>query len=283
MARWQEAWSIRTKHFRQQIGFTRPNRTLAISLTGTRCALHCAHCNGHYLRGMVAIEDADATGMTSCLISGGCDQFGRVPVTAHLEQIKTLRPGRLLNWHVGLIDEANMRAIAPYVDIISFDFVGNNETIHEVYGLDYTVEDYIRTYRMLRRYAKVVPHLTIGLRSGQLAGEYQALHILKTAGLDALVLLVFMPTPGTRYAHCSPPPLTKVSDFLLTARCTLPSTPIYLGCMRPGGLYRRELDPLAVRAGVNKIVNPAPSAIRKAQELQLSVQWESECCVIQRL
>nr|MBC7244568.1 radical SAM protein [Chloroflexota bacterium] len=282
MTRWQEAWQVRTKHFRPQIGFTRPNQTLAISLTGDRCALHCAHCNGHYLRGMVAIEDADVTGIASCLISGGCDQFGRVPVTAHLEQIKALRTGRLLNWHVGMIDEKDMRAIAPYVDIISFDFVGDNETIREVYGLDYTVEDYIRTYQMLRRYAKVVPHLTIGLRGGQLDGEYQALQRLRVAGLDALVLLVFMPTPGTRYAHCPPPPLVEVTDFLLTARCALPNTPIYLGCMRPGGLYRRMLDRLSVRAGVNKIVNPAPSAIQEAKELQLSIQWENECCVIQR-
>lgn len=282
MALWQEAWSVRAKHFRSQISFTHPNRTLAISLTGKHCALHCAHCNGHYLRGMVDIRNADATDMTSCLISGGCDRFGKVPVTAHLAQIRALRPGRLLNWHVGMIAEDDMRAIAPYADIISFDFVGDDETIREVYGLDYTAEAYLREYEMLRRYAKVVPHLTVGLRGGQLSGEYQALHQLKTVGLDALVLLVFMPTPGTHYAHCSPPSLDKVADLLLTARVTLPTTPMYLGCMRPGGRYRRELDALAVRAGVNKIVNPAPSAIQEAKDLLLTIQWESECCVIQR-
>ncbi|MEM4723912.1 MAG: hypothetical protein QXP01_02745 [Candidatus Hadarchaeum sp.] len=231
---------------------------------------------------MVDIRSVGATDMSSCLISGGCDRFGRVPVTAYLAQIRRLHPGRLLNWHVGMIDEDDMRAIAPYADIISFDFVGDDATIREVYGLDYTVEDYLRKYEMLRRYAKVVPHLTVGLRGGQLCGEYQALHQLKTVGLDALVLLVFMPTPGTRYAHCSPPSLDQVADLLLTARVTLPDTPLYLGCMRPGGRYRRELDALAVRAGVNKIVNPAPSAIQEAKGLSLTIQWESECCVIQR-
>ncbi|MGC8786172.1 MAG: radical SAM protein [Anaerolineae bacterium] len=231
---------------------------------------------------MIDIHDADVTGMTSCLVSGGCDQRGKVPVTTHLAQIQALRPGRLLNWHVGMIDEGDMRVIAPYVDIISFDFVGEDETIREVYGLDYTGDDYLRTYQMLRRYAKVVPHLTIGLRGGQIYGEYQALRQLKAVGLDALVLLVFMPTPETRYAHCQPPSLDEVVDFMLTARLTLPDTPIYLGCMRPGGRYRRELDALAVRAGVNKIVNPAPSAVQEAKDLLLAIQWESECCVIQR-
>jgi len=282
MDHWQHAWAARTEHFPPQIGFVRPNRTLAVSLTGSRCALHCAHCAGHYLSNMTPIETADATGMTSCLISGGCDQRGRVPVTAHIAQVAALRPGCILNWHVGMIDEDEMRAIAPHVDVISFDLIGDNETIHEVYGLDYTVDDYMHTYTMLRRYTRVIPHLILGLRGGRFSGEYQALYMLKTVGLDAFVVLVLIPTPGTRYAGCQPPTLAEVADFLLTARCTLPDIPIYLGCMRPGGRYRRELDSLAVRAGVNKIVNPAPPAVQLATELGLLVQWENECCVIQR-
>lgn len=265
-----------------QIGFVRPSQTLPISLTGTHCALQCAHCGGHYLAAMVPAETADATGKASCLISGGCDGRGRVPVTAHLPRIAALRQGRLLNWHVGLIDEGEMRAIAPYVDVISFDWVGDDQTIREVYGFNCRAEDYARTYAMLRRYARVVPHLTLGLRGGRFGGEYAVLDRIQAAGADSLVLLVLVPTPGTRYAQCQPPPLAEVADFMLTARLKLPGTPIYLGCMRPGGRYRRQLDTLALRAGVNKIVNPAPSAVQLAAELGLSVRWENECCVIQR-
>jgi uncharacterized radical SAM superfamily protein len=223
-----------------------------------------------------------AKGMTSCLISGGCDRSGKVPVTSHLAKVAALRPGRILNWHVGMLDEAEVRTIVPYLDIVSFDFVGDDETIREVYSLDYTVGDYLRTYAMLRRYATVVPHLTLGLRGGQFSGEYQALDLLKATGLPALVVLVLMPTPGTRYAGCKPPALDQVEEFLLVARRALRDTPIHLGCMRPGGSYRRELDPLAVRVGVNNIVNPAPSAVRLATELGLEVRWRDECCVIQR-
>jgi len=265
-----------------QIGFVRPSQTLSISLTGTQCALQCAHCGGHYLAGMVPVERADASGKDSCLISGGCDGRGKVPVTAHLPRIAVLRQGRLLNWHVGLIDEEEMRAIAPYVDVISFDWVGDDPTIREVYGLDRSAEDYARTYTMLRHYARVVPHLTLGLRGGRFSGEYAALDRMQAAGADALVLLILIPTPGTRYAGCQPPPLAEVADFVLAARFKLPDAPIYLGCMRPGGRYRRELDSLALRAGVTKIVNPAPSAVQLAAELGLSVRWENECCVIQR-
>jgi uncharacterized radical SAM superfamily protein len=231
---------------------------------------------------MISIEHADATGMTSCLVSGGCDPQGRVPVTKHLSRVAALRPGRVLNWHVGMVDEEEIRAIAPYVDVISFDFVGDNETIWDVYGLNHTVDDCARTYVMLQQYATVIPHLTLGLHGGQFGGEYRALLILEALGLHALVVLVLIPTPGTRYAGCQPPSIEEVVDFFSAARCTLPDTPIYLGCMRPGGHYRHELDPLAVRAGVNKIVNPAPSAIRAADDLGLDIQWEDECCVIRR-
>jgi len=160
--------------------------------------------------------------------------------------------------------------------------VGDNGTIREVYGLHYTVDDYVRTYIMLRRYARVVPHLTLGLRGGHFSGEYTALDILRRLGLDTLVILVLIPTAGTRYAGCRPPVLEEVAGFLLEARQSLPDTPIYLGCMRPGGSYRRRLDELAVRAGVNKIVNPAVSAIRLAEGLGLSARWENECCVFGR-
>jgi uncharacterized radical SAM superfamily protein len=168
------------------------------------------------------------------------------------------------------------------VDVISFDFVHDDETIREVFGLDYSPADYSRTYSMLRRHVPVIPHLTLGLRAGELHGEAKALRELETLGLDALVLLVFIPTRGTRYATCSPPPLDQVAEFLLEARARLPRVPIYLGCMRPGGEYRRRLDVLAVRAGLNKIVNPAREAVLVAQELGLGIQWEDECCVVHR-
>lgn len=278
--RLEKAWQVRLAHFRKEIKFDNPVDTAVISLTGVQCALDCAHCGGHYLRGMQPIWQARVDGATSCLISGGCDARGRVPVTAHLDRIKAIRQGRVMNWHVGLTGEDEIRAIAPYVDVISFDFVGDNETIREVYGLDSTVEDYRQSYQLLRQYAKVLPHITIGLRGGEVGHEYRALEILGDLGVEGLVLIVFVPTAGTGYADRQPPAIGAVVDILVEARLHFPDKPLYLGCMRPGGRYRIELDPLAVRAGVNAIVNPAREAVRLAEELDLAIQWGRECCVI---
>ena len=261
--------------------FFRPTRTATISLTGHSCQLQCAHCNGHYLRHMQPIWEADPDGATSCLISGGCDSRGRVPIAAHVDRVAELHAGRRLNWHVGLTAEDELRRIAPYVDVISFDIVGDAMTAREVYGLDVDLDEYLATFDLLRQYALTVPHITIGLHAGHIEGERRALEALASRAVEALVLLVLIPTEGTAYADCSPPPLAEVAELLIDARNLLPETRIYLGCMRPHGEYRQALDVLALRAGLNAIVNPTRAAEREAEGLGLRAVWGDECCAFQ--
>ncbi len=278
------AWAVRRANFPDEITWSYPLDTAVLSLTGRHCALNCAHCGGHYLAGMkpiweIAPEDIPP-GATSCLISGGCDPTGRVPVLAHQDLVRAWRPGRTMNWHVGFVSEAEMAQIAPLVDVISFDFVGDNETIREVYGHDRTVADYVETYRLLRRYARTLPHVTIGLRGGALGHELPAFELLQALGVDGVVFLVLIPTPGTRYADREPPSPEAVADLLVEARLRFPDVPLYLGCMRPHGSYRDRLDPLAVRAGLNVIVSPSRPARQLAAELGLSEHKMRECCIL---
>jgi uncharacterized radical SAM superfamily protein len=274
------AWAVRRANFADEITWSYPLDTAVLSLTGERCALDCAHCGGHYLGGMRPIWEAEPDGSTSCLISGGCDPTGRVPVLAHLEQVRAWRENRIMNWHVGFVSEAEIEAIAPLVDVVSFDFVGDDETIRQVYGIERTVGDYVATYRLLRCHARTLPHVTIGLRGGVLGHELQAFDRLQELGADGLVLLVFIPTPGTRYADREPPPVAAVADLLAEARLRFPGVPLYLGCMRPKRRYRDELDPLAVRAGINVVVSPSRRARELAADLGLASHQLRECCVL---
>ena len=277
---WQRAWEVRCQHCPPTIRFDRPAATLPVSVTGTACALRCAHCNGHYLAGMRTLGDPALAGARSLLISGGCDRSGAVPVLPQLPAILQAGAGKRLNWHLGLVDEETVLAIRPYVDVVSFDLVGDDETIREVYGLERTVDDYVAAYRMLRRHVRVVPHITVGLLGGRLRGERQALRLLQELGAEALVLIVFIPTPGTRYANCPPPAVEEVADILAEARLAFPSRPVLLGCMRPRGAYRDRLDELAVRVGVSGIVNPARTAVAAARGLGLAIEWGEECCAL---
>jgi len=278
----KRAWQTRMDNFPPNIQFDFPVDTAIVSLTGTQCALNCAHCGRHYLQHMIPIWEAERVpeAAPSALISGGSDANGRVPVASNLEKVAALASGRRLNWHVGLIDDAEAKAIASYAAVISLDFVGDDETIREVYGLDKTVADYVQSYNILRQYAPVMPHITIGLRGGKLGHERPAMERLAQLGLDGLVFLVLMPTPGTRYADCRPPAVADVACILAEARLRFPDKPIYLGCMRPKGRYRGELDPLAVRAGLNKIVNPTRPAVQLAEKLGLSISRGRECCAL---
>jgi uncharacterized radical SAM superfamily protein len=197
-----------------------------------------------------------------------------------VDEMRDFRPGRIMNWHVGLIGEAEAEVIAPYVDIISFDFVGDHATIKEVYGLESGVEAYVSAYQVLRSYGTVLPHITVGLRGGRIEGEYRALDTLEELGVEGLTFIVFIPTPGTRYAGRNPPEVEEVVELLVEARLRFPTAPISLGCMRPRGEYRACLDSLAVRAGINTIVSPATTAVTLARELGLEPDRREECCAV---
>lgn len=279
----ESAWDTRVSNFGSDIKWVNPIRTAVLSVTGTTCALKCAHCGGKYLRHMLPIErrgELDSSQISSCLVSGGCDHSGKVPVERYIHILPELSSKWRLNMHLGLASEEVISSIAPFCQVVSFDFLVDDNTIRDVYGFQASGKDFIGTYCMLRQYVKVIPHICIGLRGGQISGELDALHALTEIGADAIVFIVFIPTSGTLYENCAPPPVESVARIIATARCVFPQTPIYLGCMRPHGRYRHALDPMAIRAGVNRIVVPAQQGRAEASKLGLDASWIEECCAL---
>lgn len=283
----QHAWEMRQANFADEIFFDFPTLTESITLTGQSCALNCAHCGGHYLKGMKSVPEIKAQGslnsnyvFRSALISGGCTIEGKVPFSQQLDFLHKLKQDVRLNFHVGLLDADEILQLKDLANVVSFDFVADPETIQEVYGLKRGLEDYSRVYKALREVVPVMPHLTLGLRGGQWGGEEKALDALKELGLDGLIFNVFIPTPGTRYALKQPLPVEEVIRFLAEARMRFPDIPLALGCMRPKGKYRQILDEAAVALGLNRLVMPTPGARRLAGELGLRVIRGEECCAL---
>ncbi len=283
----QQAWKVRQAHFADEIFFDFPTLTESITLTGHSCALDCAHCGGHYLKGMTSVPEVKALGsqdskyaFRSALISGGCTAEGKVPFTQQLDFLHTLKKDVHLNFHVGLLDDDEIQLLKDLADVVSFDFVADSDTIEEVYGLKKGLTDYSRVYQALRKVVPVMPHLTLGLRGGQWGGEEKALDALEELGLDGLIFNVFIPTPGTRYEQKPPLPVEEVIRFLASARLRFPDISLALGCMRPKGRYRQILDEAAVALGINRLVMPTPGARRLAGELGLRVIRGEECCAL---
>lgn len=280
----EEAWQVRREHFPLEVEFTYPRLTLAVRSTGIECPLNCAHCGGHYLKGMVSLTKAllqKDKRYKSFLLSGACDPQGQVPHRDRWTEVCALAERGDLNIHSGLVAEEEAKQLGQAANAVSFDFVADAETIEKIYGLHAAPEDYLQSYRFLRQYSRrVVPHICIGLLGGRIQGEYRALELLKEEGAEAISFIVFRPTMGTVLENSSPPPLEEVAWILAAARISFPKTPIYLGCLRPGGSYREQLDCLALKAGINKIVQPAPAARRLAEKLGLTVKRGEECCAL---
>jgi len=281
----RKAWEIRCSSFPPEVTFCIPEKTRTVSLTGTHCSLNCAHCGGRHLEHMVTLDavDGETCGAESLLISGGFDSHGKVPFHNHVEQLFELKKHYKLNMHTGIVSREEARLAAQAANILSFDFTADERIIRDVYGLSASVLDYINSYSYLVEAAgkeRVVPHITLGLYHGRLTRELDAVKNLGKVGLSRLVILIFVPTRGTRFQALSPPPVLETAELLARVRVALPGTPIYLGCMRPGGRYRQHLDRLALTAGVNKLVVPHRDLREYARELGLNVNNSEECCVL---
>lgn len=280
-----KAFNIKRENFGNKIEFAYPNETLAISTTNNSCNLSCAHCNGHYLKNMTSINEYESKikgkNVSSFLLSGGCSFDGDVPINNHIETLKKLKEdGYKLNAHLGLMDEKSIENVCKYLDVVSFDLVFDKETIKEVYKIDKEKEDYIKTYEIIKQNTEVSPHICIGLKGGKVKGEYEIINYLAKNPPKKLTFIVLIPTKNTEYENVNPPDLDKVCDVLCEARIQMPSTEINLGCMRPRGTYRKELDKLALMCGVNKIVLPARDAKNKANQMNMTILESRECCVL---
>lgn len=304
MDRLQQAWEVRATRFSQEIVFARPSSTVAVSVTGRQCALHCAHCGRHYLAGMRpmphALEIVRERRPKSVLLSGGCDLSGRVPLGDWPRRVAESAPGVRINCHAGLVSDAEAEEIAQWADVVSFDVTTDQRVISQVYGLGRSPEEYIASYVSLAKRVPTVPHVCIGLAeplesplssssssSSAAPPEIGALEAIRgtvTSGTapmpPAIVFIVFTPTPRTRMANAPAPNPGLVQDIVAEARLMFPDTLLNLGCMRPGGAYRGQVDVMAIDAGVNLIVQPASEASEHAHALGLAIVEIDECCAL---
>lgn len=280
-----------TDEFRQET----PDGFIAMSLTGSKCALMCDHCKSKVLHSMRRIplgrdlyqmaEDLFKRGTRSILISGGCDADGKVPHLQYIDQIARIKsklPLRIIV-HSGLVDEELALALKEAgVDGAMIDIIGDNETIRKVYHLKRkSVEDYERSLELLVRSGlSVIPHIVIGLHYGKILGEYRAMEMIRPYQISALIFVILMPILSTPMFAVAPPSPGEIADIFYRARLAFPKTPVHLGCARPMGEMMRETDTLAVDLGLNGIAYPAPGVVDYARRRGLVPEFHETCCSI---
>ncbi len=268
-----------------------PGRFVSVSVTGTACALQCDHCQSRVLEGMIPTNgkglfelagELAARGTRGLLVSGGCDRRGRVPLLRHVPDLKRIRCelGLTIRVHPGLPDEETAAALGEVdLDGAMLDVIGAAETIREVYHLEAGVEEYEAVLARLARHGvPLVPHIILGLHYGRLLGEWRALEMIARHRPKFLVLVILMPLYGTAMAGVTPPSAEEIGRFFDLARAALPDTPIMLGCARPIGPSKAEIDRRAVDAGLNGIAYPAEGIVAYAESRGLTPQFHDACC-----
>jgi uncharacterized radical SAM superfamily protein len=268
-----------------------PARFISISVTGAACALRCEHCDTRVLEGMRPLRGASlydlcaevkARGARGVLVSGGSDRQGRVPLLRHVPDLIRVRRqlGLLIRVHPGLPDEETAAALGEVgVDGALLDVIGAEATIREIYHLDLPVDAYDAAMERLARHGvPLVPHIILGLHRGRMLGEWTALEMIARRPVKALVLVVLMPLSGTPMHDVEPPSVDAIGTFFETARAQLPAAPVLLGCARPLGPVKAEIDRRAVLAGLDGIAFPAEGIVGLARARGLVPRFHDACC-----
>lgn len=269
----------------RSIQFVYPRDTKTVSLSGGGCALDCSHCNKHYIEQMDTLDSPVPENTKSFLISGGLDKDGKSFILNQKKKLLNIKKSGnyRFNSHVGFVEEEELDAMAQVVDYVSFDFVSDSDVIKTVYKLEKDVDEYIELYKRLTHKVKVYPHITIGLDRGKIHWEYEAIDILKELGADRLVLNVLIPTPGTEFADVEAPDLDEVRKVFKYAREVFKDEILIVGCMRPIGRYRADMDVMAIEEGVDRIVKPTPKARKLAETNGFQISYFYECCALDAL
>ena len=267
----------------------------AVSITGGDCKLQCDHCKAKILEPMIpartpeqlwsVVNEQIAGGAQGMLITGGSNYRNEVEYDAYyptIRRIKDAFPEFRIAMHTALVDMDIARRMEDCgIDAAMMDVIGAQDTISQVYHLRRTVDDFEKTLEYLvSTNLKVVPHIVIGLHYGELLGEWNALEMIRRHMPQAVVLVVVMPFYAPEHRPFVTPDSREVGRFFMDARKALPDIPLLLGCARPPGRVKAEIDSYAVMAGLNGLAHPTDGMVELAARLQRDVRVTPACCSI---
>ncbi|MFX0034928.1 MAG: radical SAM protein [Candidatus Hermodarchaeota archaeon] len=269
----------------------------AISITGTKCSLDCEHCNKKYLKGMKPIlENQDLEKFlidlykkdgVGALISGGSKLDGSVPLLTFLDTIKKVKreTNLIINTHTGLLNEETAKKLADAkVDIVSFDINMDEEVIQDIYHLDIGLIEYKRAIDLLKKYKlNIVPHICIGLNYGKLNKELETIKFIKETKIDpSLIVIIALIPPKESKTKFELPKPEDIAKVIAILRFAFPNTELSLGCMRPRGKIKIEIEKLAIKAGINRIEIPSKDTLKWLKNYNSKIQFKffSACCAI---
>ncbi|QKT04386.1 radical SAM protein [Ectothiorhodospiraceae bacterium 2226] len=267
----------------------------AVSITGGDCKLQCDHCKAKILEPMIparspedlwrVVNEIVEQGGQGMLLTGGSNHRNEVEYDDYYSTIRRIKdnfPHFKIALHTALVTDDIAKSMEQSgIDAAMMDVIGAQDTISQVYHLRRSVDDFEQTLETLvNTNMKVVPHIVVGLHYGHLLGEWNALKMLQRHTPDAVVLVVVMPFYAPEHRPFVTPDSTEVGRFFMDAREALPRTPLLLGCARPPGLSKMQIDTYAVMAGMTGMAHPSDGMVELAARLGRRVTVTPACCSI---
>lgn len=261
----------------------------SLSVTGKACALMCKHCRGKLLETLIPATTCEElekkamklkkNGAKGILITGGCDTQGKVPVSSLIPAIKKLKEKTdlILIAHTGFISSEEAGALkGSGLDGIGFDVIGDMNTAREVYGLDVSEKEYVKSLLAMESSGIMVfPHVCVGLHFGELRGEFRALELIRTIKPSTVIITGLMPVAGTPMARIRP----KLSDFEKVIERAVGMFPsVVLGCAHSSGKQREEIEKIALKIGVHGIASPTIRTVEFAKKNGYEINYYGTCC-----
>ncbi len=179
--------------------------------------------------------------------------------------------------HAGLyVDEKTARDLGKTViRQVLIDVVGDPDTYREIYRLS-DFERMEETIHNLFHYGpEVIPHIVVGIHRGQIKGEFRALEMLRPYNPRIVTLVVLMPG----IIPVDPPPIEEVLEVFRAARDMFRT--VALGCARPRGRYRYELEERLISEGlIDRMALWSDRALKKAEEMGYVLNFKYTCCSV---
>jgi len=264
----------------------------AISITGSECALECEHCKGKLLKPMMkantpeklidlckTLEDMGNIGV---LLTGGSNKSGVMPWEKYSLTIRKIKDSTNLkvSIHTGIINRDTALILADSgLDQALIDVIGCDQTLREVYHLDFSIKIIENSLKALfDANITVIPHIVIGLHFGEILGEYSAIKLLSKYKPDTLVFVVMSPLRGTPMENVTPPTPYEIADIICEGRMLLSESILSLGCERSRNKDGYLTEILAIESGINRIAIQSDYAINHAKNRGIDINLRETCC-----
>jgi len=217
------------------------------------------------------LEDKLLSKFSSILISGGFDKNGVLPLPEITYFESIFKKKLKINMHLGFYSKKQHNTLSylkDHIKAFSFNFLPEEKSISHISPF-FSPEDYLYSYRKFNDIGlNIFPHILLGLTDEN--GEHKIFDHLISFNPKKIILLVKIPLDPYEQLYPSIRLLQNI-DYI---KNILPNSDIFIGCMRPGGKWRKDTDKLLLASRISGIVNPAiPSKIRKEHKIK------EECCV----